>query len=121
MENNRLKLRQMIILFFIIGLMTSCAKSVHDNLTVRQLMNIKNIDFDNDKDLRQFVSKEFDVAQAWNHEEIHNGRIVSIKLNKETGEYICKSIPKGRVSLPAEDKILDLLDENGEFLLEDEE
>lgn len=121
MNNNRFNVKQIIILFFVVGLMNSCSKDIYDNLVVQQLMDIKNVDFDKVEGVKHFITEDSDTALAWITEEMKNGRIASVKPNKETGEYTCKSILKGKVSLPAEDKILDLLDENGEFLLEDED
>jgi hypothetical protein len=119
MEKNIFKVKQVVILFFIIGLMLSCSKQIHDNVTVQQLMEIKDVDFDKVDGLKQYVTLDKDEAWKWMKKELENECIVRSRLNKETGEYTCKSIPKSKVVLPAEDKILDLLDENGEFLLED--
>lgn len=121
MKKNKVNVRQIIILFFAIGLMTSCSNQVYNDSMVQQLKQIKNVDFDKNENMNQFKTKDFDVALNWNQEEMKQGRIVSIRLNKETGEYICKSIPKTTVSLPTEEEIIDLLDENEEFLLEDED
>ncbi|NLJ83082.1 MAG: hypothetical protein GX330_08160 [Bacteroidales bacterium] len=121
MKKNKVNLRQIMILFFAIGLMTSCSKQVYESSVIQQLKQIKNVDFDKNENMNQFKTKDYDAALNWNQEEINNGRMVSIRLNKETGEYICKSIPKTAVSLPTEEEIIDLLDENGEFILEDED
>ena len=123
----KVNLRQTMILFFVIGLMTSCSKPklVYDNPTVQQLVEIKNtiknIDFDNVDGVREFVTSNRDEAEEWADEERANERIVYMSLNRETGEYIRKSIPKGNITFPAEDKLLDLLDKDGVFLLEDED
>lgn len=120
MEKSKFSVRQIVILFFVIGLIISCSKTVHDNLTVQQLLDIKDVNFDNVDEMRQYVTSDKDEAWEWTKKEMENGYIVRRYLNKETGEYTCKSIPKGKISLPTEDKLLELLDENGEFLLEDE-
>jgi hypothetical protein len=98
------------------GLMVSCST----NHTISQLMELSKIDFDKFTDSKQYVSLNFDEAWEWMKKENENGYIVRMNFNKETGEHICKSIPKGKISLPTEEELLPLLDENGEFLLEDE-
>jgi len=114
---NKFKPRQIIILYFIMGLMASCST----NNVVSQLMELKNIDFDKVNELRQYVTLDKDEAREWCDKERKNGYAVYERFNSETGEHICKSIPKDKISLPREDKLLDLLGENGEFLLEDED
>jgi len=114
---NKFNPRQIIILYFILGLMASCST----NNVVSQLMELKNIDFDKVNGLRQYVTLDKDEAREWCDKERKNGYAVYERFNSETGEHICKSIPKGNVPLPAEDKIVGLLDENGEFLLEDDD
>ena len=97
--------------------MVSCST----NYTISQLMKLNDIDFDKIEGSKRYVPLNFDDAQAWAEKEIENEYIVLMDFDKNTGERICKSIPKKRVSLPAENKTINLLDENGEFLLEDED
>lgn len=107
-----------------IGLITSCSKNknnAYDHPTIQQLMSIQKINFDSADGVRHYITKDYDEAKEWRHKEMAEDRIVSGRLNKETGEYIYKSISKEKVTLPTVDKVLNLVDENGEFTLEDEE
>jgi hypothetical protein len=95
---------------------------IYDNLTVvRQLMKLNDVDFDKVDGVRKYTTSNSDEAMEWMDKEIENGYITLSYFDKETGEHICKSIPKEKVSLPTEDELLPLLDENGEFLLDDED
>lgn len=120
-EKRTFSIRQIIILFFVIGLMTSCSenKKGYDHPTVQQLMSIKNVDFDNVEGVKHFITTDKDKAEEWRSKESKSGCVVYGRFNKKTGEYICKSIPREKVTLPTEEEISNLVDENGEFLLED--
>jgi len=92
--DNKLYLRQIIILFFIMGLLVSCST----NYTISQLMKLSDIDFDKVEGSRRYVSLNFDDAQAWAEKEIENEYTVLMDFDKNTGERICKSIPKGVIA-----------------------
>ena len=109
--DNKFYLKQIIILFFIMGLIASC--STHH--TISQIKELSKIDFDKVDSVKQYVSLNFDEAREWMEKENESGYITRISLRKETGEYICKSIPKGDISLPTEEELLPLLDKNGDF------
>ena len=121
MKKSRI-IRQTIILFFAIGLMLSCSErnSMYDHPTIQKIHNLRKIDFDNIEGVRHFVTTDEDEADEWMSKELDEGRHVQGYFNRETGEYIYKSISSEKIPIPIGEEILRLLDENGNFSLEDE-
>jgi len=129
MKRNKI-IKQTGILFFAIGLMLSCSErnSTYEHPTIQRIHNLREIDFDNFEGAKHFVTTDENEADEWCSKELDSGRIVDIDFNRETGEYIYKSIPSEKVSLPTGEEISRLagkegtsrlVGEEGKFLLED--
>ncbi len=116
-------LKKVIVLFSILSFVYSCSRPSikEDNPTIQQLIKLADIDFDKHQDVQVFITADKDSAEAWCKEETDAGYIVQRSKDKTTGIWTCKSIPKESVHFPEDEKLLNLLDENGEFLLEDED
>jgi hypothetical protein len=114
-------IKQTIILFFAIGLMLSCSErnSMYEHPTIQKIHNLREIDFDNIEGVRHFVTTDIDEAIEWESKELDSGRHVSGIFNRETGEYIYKSIPSEKISLPTGEEIFRLAKEK--LSLTDEE
>ena len=98
----------------------SCA-SVQDNMqtTINELKKLGEVNFDEQDNLVEFLTSDKDSAHSWMFDEFRQGRMVKISYNKEKGEYLCKSIDRNSVKVPKTEEIIDLLDENGAFQLDD--
>lgn len=105
----------------IILLLVSCATNQNSkNATIGELKQLKNFNIEKQKDLLVFETNNRDSAHSWCFNEIQNGRIAQIYFDKNRYTYICKSTDKSTVKLPKTEKLIELLDENGEFIEKDD-
>ncbi len=116
-------LKKVIIFCSVLSFVYSCSRPSikEENPTIQQLIKLADIDFDNHPDVQIFITADKDSAEVWCKEKTDAGCIVQRSKNKTIGTWTCKSIPKESVHFPEDEKLLNLLDENGEFLLEDED
>ena len=105
----------------IILLLVSCATNQNSqNATICELKQLKDFNIEKQKDLVVFETNSQDSANSWCINEIQNGHIAQVYFDKNRHIYICKSADKSATKLPKTEKLIELLDENGEFIEKDD-